>query len=77
MSERAARIHISIELHVSLTVDDVWPDGDAPDEITEDAVRAVMVKPHMRGRRMTGCEIITLAEEWSLSQHATLQVSVT
>lgn len=37
---------VGIEIHVeaenNLAVGDVWPDGDAPDEITADAIKELM-----------------------------------
>lgn len=42
MNQDAVSIHIHIETDVTLSVNEVWPDGDAPDEVTAAAVSAVM-----------------------------------
>ena len=35
-------IHIDFQCAFDFSVEELWPDGDAPDEITPDAVRAVI-----------------------------------
>lgn len=75
MPER--KISIGIELHVTLTEDQIWPDGDAPEEVTEDAVREVIIQSVVpRTRRLNGDAIVDLIRDWNLAPHATLQISV-
>lgn len=38
------KVTISLELRAELTVDDLWPDGDWPDEITAEAVQKLIEK---------------------------------
>lgn len=54
----AERIEIIIEAHIEMDVDQVWPDGDQPDEITSEAVAEVM--------RMSRT-VERLISEWDLS----------
>lgn len=37
-------IFIDFEGSIALTVDEVWPDGDAPEIITAEAVKAVLLR---------------------------------
>lgn len=43
-------ICVHIEADIDLTVSDVWPDGDAPEVITAEAVRDVMQGAGPRAR---------------------------
>jgi hypothetical protein len=36
-------IHIDFNMAFDFTVEELWPDGDAPDEITPDAVRGLIM----------------------------------
>lgn len=57
--------HIIFDGHVTFSVDDVWPDGDAPDNPTADDVAEVM--------RSTGEKWLVM-REWGLNQFVNVSV---
>lgn len=61
-------IEIGIEGYHSLTIEEVWPDGDAPEEITADAVLA----------QLNGCgyTLRSNLDEWGLLAGLTVFVFV-
>jgi hypothetical protein len=61
-------IYLSIEANIPLSVDEVWPDGDEPDDITPEAVMDVIghVYPPTSA----------LISEWSLDDDFTVTAQV-
>lgn len=75
---KTTKVHISIETHVCLDVSEIWPDGDAPDEITEESVAAEMRRSlgaHSNPLR-DGIDAWRLGEQWCLSSDATMTIHV-
>ena len=52
--------YIDIEGSHRLSVDDIWPDGDAPEDLTEEDVKALI------NNLATSDEASYLIEEWNL-----------
>lgn len=48
MDHKQTNISIHVEADYNLSVNEIWPDGDAPDEITAEAVKAVMLQSGSR-----------------------------
>lgn len=61
---KPASINIEIAGLDSLTVDDVWPDGDAPTPITAEAV----------AEAMGTADIARIARDWALRLQMTITV---
>jgi len=59
------KIRLRIEVDEELLVTDLWPDRDWPDEITEDAVRELIVRDGGAAR---------VVDEWSLTPVVSVEV---
>lgn len=59
------RFELTITVDVVLTTDEVWPDGDAPDNPTADDVRRVFMEGH---------SILHTARDWGLDDDAVIDV---
>jgi hypothetical protein len=55
----------------------IWPDGDGPENPTEeDVIELIRGDLGIRKRPLNGDDAIRLLSEWNLTQHATLGVTV-
>jgi hypothetical protein len=64
----AATIHVSVEADIFFQVADIWPDGDAPREITAETVKAAM---EASGRKFR------VLDEWNMLDDLHVEVFVT
>jgi hypothetical protein len=62
------RFDFDISITATLSVDDIWPDGDAPENPTVSDVRQVFIESG-RGN------IMRAAREWNLDDDADLTIS--
>lgn len=66
MSAERPKIRIQITCDSVLSVDEVWPDGDAPEVIDEASARA----------KIGGLDAADLLDEWNLGIDAEVSVAV-
>ena len=60
------RFTFELRLETSLTIDDIWPDGDAPEGPTAEDVLAQLKK--------SGSDCLSATSDWNLAQDATLTI---
>jgi len=68
------KISITITIAVEMEPEWIWPNGDVPAEITEDAVREAMT--NASGRELDGPVIVRLARDWDLDDLAEMTIRI-
>lgn len=67
MSDETTDIFVVLYLEVPLTVNEVWPDGDAPETVTAEAIIAQM---------KAGGDKVQVLKDWNLLRDLEVQVNV-
>lgn len=62
--------NITLKIESSLTVDEIWPDGDAPENPTKEDVLFEMKESISSHSPLEGENAVLLVKEWNLDQDA-------
>ena len=74
---KRVRVTISVECSRTMPREHIWPDGDGPENPTEDdVIKLIRGDLGIKNRPIEGEDVIRLLSEWNLTQHATLDVTV-